>query len=351
MHKKHLNICVAGVSGYVGNELIKLVKAHPHLQLAGFLDVREQGLTTALPGCDDDYPIYTINELRKGHGDIDVLCLATPPQISIDCISVLHKKPLKIIDLSGAFRLPTDDLKAWYGLQHDVESLSSGATYGLSPWANQSIEQAPVIANPGCYATCALMALLPLLQYQVIQSTNIIIDAKSGVTGAGKSPNANLMLAEMLDNFFPYKVGNHQHVPEINQCLAHFTDSLFNVILNTQLLPIKRGIAMTVYCDASDSLAGDEEIMKIIQASYETCYGDYPLIKFHALNQGLAQQDKAILSLNNVVGTPFTHVGYFVKEGKVFLYCCIDNLLKGAASQAIENINLSYQWPLATGLV
>ena len=108
---------------------------------------------------------------------------------------------------------------------------------------------------------------------------------------------------------------------------------------------------MTVYCDASDSLTDDEEIMKTIQAAYKKSYGDYPLIKFHALNQGLAQQDKGILSLGNVVDTPFTHIGFFVKEGKVFLYCCIDNLLKGAASQAIENINLSYQWPVATGLV
>ena len=343
-----INIGIYGAQGYVGSELLKLVSQHPCLKLSAIV-VRAP--KAQMPDVKN-VPIYYVSALHELEDKIDVLLLATPPQGSIETVTVLKNKNIKIIDLSGAFRLGEADLSHWYGLTHQIPELENGAQYGLSPWGfGNATLQNNVLANPGCYATAALMSLIPLLKNNVIKSNNIIIDAKSGTSGAGKKSDSSLMFSEMSENFFPYKVGKHQHIPEINKALFQYSQKECQVTLMTHMLPISRGISMSIYADGQNEFETDESISKAISVAYDLAYQDYPLLSFAEINLGDAQKDQFYLSLKNVVGTAKTHIAYYVDQGKVYLFTCIDNLLKGAASQAIENINALYHLPLQTGLL
>lgn len=346
----HAKVVICGAKGYAGQALVKGVIAHPALQLVG-VGARQssQELYEAVPLLAQHHiPIMPIEELNQQLAGVDIVLLATPPEVSMALVSLLTAQAVTIIDLSGAFRLAADEFEQWYGLKHKIPSALADAQYGLSPWHKI---KAGLVANPGCYATCALMSLIPLLKENIIQGQSIIIDAKSGVSGAGKKANVDLMYHEMSNNFFPYKVGGHQHVPEINHALTHHGQQTCQVILTTHMLPINSGVAMSIYADVKNDALSDQEIAHAIAAAYTKAYQDYPLVVHHEINQGQLAKDKFILSIKSVVGSAKTHIGYFVQHGKVFVFASLDNLLKGAASQAIENINALLNLPLATGLL
>lgn len=344
---KQINCCVAGVNGYVGQVLLTLIAHHPNLKLSAILAKEPSFNHNQYP---KDVPIYSLQQLAEGADSIDILLLATPADVSVEVVQSLNHSPLTIIDLSGAFRLPIDELERWYGLSHQLNQYKDGAPYGLSPYFQTQIGQTNLIANPGCYATGALLTLMPLIQNNIIASDSIIIDAKSGVSGAGKKANADLMFCEISGNFMPYKVGKHQHLPEIKKCLSDLTGNDCQMTFVTQLLPIKSGIAMSVYCQASQKWIKDDLIAQVITEVYGQAYHDYPLLQFTQLNHGDAYQDNYLLSLKNVVGTPKIHISFHIENGHICLFACLDNLWKGAASQAIENINTLYQLPVDTGL-
>ncbi len=345
--KKQINCCIAGISGFVGQTLLRLIANHPNLELTALL-VKEANIT----GQQHVYqvPSYSLREFIEVADSVDVLILATPADISIELIKSLYQNSLTIIDLSGAFRLSVDDLKQWYGLSHSISDYMDGAPYGLSPFSELTLGSQKLVANPGCYATCALLTLLPLLQTDILGSNPIIIDAKSGVSGAGKKANTDMMFCEITGNFMPYKVGKHQHLPEIKKNIADFCGKECEITFVTQLLPIKSGIAMSIYCQASSQFMNDDLIAKALLEIYGKAYSHYPLLQYGLLNQGNNGQDKFLLSLNTVVDKPNTHISFHVKDGSITLFSFIDNLWKGAASQAIENINTLYQLPVDTGL-
>lgn len=326
--KTHFNVAIIGRNGYVGRELVNLVQKHPHLEL---LD------------------IWNIAECMKNSLELDTVFLATPPAVSMEAASTLINTDINIIDLSGAFRLSENDFAQWYGMQHDASSLIKKACYGLSPWATlQSKSQ--LIANPGCYATSALMALLPLFKTNIIDKKSIIIDAKSGVSGSGKKPTPDLMFCEIANNFYPYKIGKHQHIPEIEKAIYGFSAQQTTITLTTSILPIIRGLAMTLYLQADSSFTSDEDITEAIFNAFQIHYQQYPLIRYKEVGKGSTEDDQKLVALQHVINTPYCHIGFFVKEGQITLFSSIDNLLKGAASQAIENLNAMYQLPLQTGL-
>ena len=296
-------------------------------------------------------PVFSIADLNNKQVEIDVLLLATPPEASIELVAQLINNSFKIIDLSGAFRLPIDEFKQWYGMEHKLPELLADVLYGLSPWCNENANNHKVVANPGCYATCALMALIPLLNHNLIKTNTIIIDAKSGTSGAGKKANQDLMLCEMSENFFPYKIGKHQHIPEINNALSQFTSHTCDITFVTHMLPVARGISMSIYADSELNFNSIETTTAAINLAYESAYADYSLVKFGKINDGNPGQDKFLLALKSVVGSPKIHIGHYFDGKKIFIFACIDNLLKGAASQAIENINAMYHLPLETGLL
>jgi N-acetyl-gamma-glutamyl-phosphate reductase len=351
MNKKY-NIVISGIHGFVGRALIALISNHPHLQLAGVHSRQNKDeIYQLMPQLAKlKVPVYSIHEMNQLSSHIDILLLATPAKVSMEIVATLTSTTIIIIDLSGAFRLPESQFFEWYGFPHSAPQLINEACYGLSPWiSNQSNYQ--LIANPGCYATCALMSLLPLFKTDLIKTDSIIIDAKSGVSGSGKQPNPDLMFCEISNNFFPYKIGKHQHTPEINNALYEISGQSAKTRLTTSILPIDRGIAMTIYATANSHYSSDKAIVKGVHEALQTAYKDYPLINFDEVGKDSSTKDQFILSLKNVVHTPNTHIGYFVKEGQITLFSCIDNLLKGAASQAIENINAIYHLPLQTGLL
>jgi N-acetyl-gamma-glutamyl-phosphate reductase len=351
MNKKY-NVVISGIQGYVGKALIALIHAHPQLQLFGVHGRQTQhDLYQLMPQlAKQNVPVYSILEMNQLASQIDILILATPAKASMEMVASLIATKMIMIDLSGAFRLPEDQFFEWYGFPHCAPELIKKACYGLSPWIiDQSHHQ--LIANPGCYATCVLMSLLPLLNADLIKTDSIIIDAKSGVSGSGKQLNADLMFCELSSNYFPYKIGKHQHTPEINKALYDIAGQTAKIRLTTSILPIERGIAMTIYTEAKSHLSSDKAIAQAVQEALQTAYGDYSLIHFEEVGAGSPTKDHFILSLKNVVQTPNTHIGYFIKNGQITLFSCIDNLLKGAASQAIENINAIYNLPLHTGLL
>ncbi len=268
----------------------------------------------------------------------------------MEIAAALSDTDIIIIDLSGAFRLPEDQFINWYGIPHTAPQLINKACYGLSPWVTTQANYR-LIANPGCYATCTLMPLLPLLRAKLLKPGPIIIDAKSGVSGSGKQINPDLMFCEIMNNFFPYKIGKHQHIPEIKKTLYDIAGKEVDIRLTTSILPIVRGISLTIYADAAVSFTSDEAISAAIASALQTAYQGYCLIHYKEVGKASAAEDQFILSLKNVVHTPNCHIGYFVKEGQITVFASIDNLLKGAASQAIENVNAIYQLPLQTGLL
>lgn len=349
--KNKIKVVISGVQGYIGNELLRLVTEHDYLQLVAVQSRQsKQDLYQLFPQLVIQHiPVYTLDEMLEQASMMDVLLLATPADASIEIALAFADKGIKIIDLSGAFRLPAEQFEQWYGFKHKASELIEKACYGLTPWMKQQAHYS-LIANPGCYASCALMSLLPLIAANIINPKNLIIDAKSGVSGSGKQMNADLMFCEIANNFYPYKLGKHQHTPEINKAIYDMTANRVNIRLTTSLLPVVRGISMTLYCEASPGLGSDGDIAKAVAQAYAQAYQGYELVKCQQVGIQSPAQEKAILSLNQVTHTPNCHIGYLIKEGYITLFSSLDNLLKGAASQAIENINALYQLPLMTGL-
>jgi len=348
--KEKIRVAICGIQGYVGRQLLELVLGHPHLDLIAIFARKSQAeLYHEFSLIDDEkIPVYSVSALPSQALKVDLLFLATPVEVSMELVKRFNAN-MKIIDLSGAFRLPAEKFQEWYGLEHQAPEYLMHAIYGLSPWSSM-MDQNNLIANPGCYATCALMTLIPLIKSKIIESTGIVIDAKSGVSGAGKNSREELMFNEMSNNFFPYKVGHHQHIPEIQKGLKKFADTICDVTFVTHMLPISRGISMSIYADAANHFDSDVAITSALKEAYQQAYLNYPLIKFDEINAGNSKKDQYLLSIKSVVETAEIHIGFYTKNKKVMVFACIDNLMKGAASQAIENLNSLYDYPLETGL-
>lgn len=320
MHKYEsasIQVAIIGGSGYSGLELNRLLKRHPHVTVKGVFN--SQNANSINPS------------------EYQVIFLATPAEVSIELAPKFIAKGVHVIDLSGAFRLNTNDIKKtylkWYGLEHTSPELVASAHYGLSPWFKPKKKDAALIANPGCFATAVLMGLLPLVNCSLIQEETIVIDAKSGTTGAGKKAVESQLFSEVAGECLPYKVGVHQHLPEIK--LFSKIDPFFT----TSLLPVRRGIIAGIYA----KLNPGKNSQDVVNA-FKEFYMDYPLIEVSPV------AGREMLSLKNVVGTAKTHISFTVIGEKLYLFSCIDNLLKGAASQAVENLNHLYQFPVTTGL-
>jgi N-acetyl-gamma-glutamyl-phosphate reductase len=352
--QQSISVAICGAQGYSGQALTKLVLQHPHLQLAGVFSRRDTAkVYQSLPQlARHQTSIWPMNEFHDRLATIDVLLLATPAATSMELAAAAVRHVSHVIDLSGAFRLPPDTFAKWYGIAHSAPELLDQAVYGLIPWwqtHTPSSHKTSLIANPGCYATCSLMALLPLLKQNLLQTDRIIIDAKSGASGAGRTAKESLLFCEVTDNFFPYKIGQHQHTPEIRHTLERYTGQSAQLTLTTHLLPIIRGISLTCYAQAQPEFTNDSAIEEAVEQAYCQAYRDYPLVSFSRLNQ--AQPQQHLLAVNQVAHTPETHIVYYVQQGQLIIAASLDNLLKGAASQAIENINALYGWSLTTGLL
>lgn len=339
---KH-SVGIVGVRGYSGLELARILLKHPNAKLAAcFATDSKFALSDYLPEeSAKGVSVAALADLPAIAPELDTVFLATPAEASLELAPKLLAAGCKVIDLSGAFRLKGADAQAtkalyekWYGFEHAYPELVEQAHYGLVPWSGPVPKDKRLVANPGCYATAALLALLPLVKEKLIRSDTLVIDAKSGASGAGRKAAENLLFTEVEGECLPYKVGAHQHLPEICGYVDKFAAGAIDPLFSTHLLNVRRGIIAGLYARLSEGVSAEQ-----VTKAYERHYGEYPLVRL-----------QAGLKLKQVVGSARAHISAHVDKDKLYVFSLIDNLLKGAASQAVENFNVLHDLPVQLSL-
>jgi N-acetyl-gamma-glutamyl-phosphate reductase len=340
-----INAAVCGITGYTGLELIRVLLAHPKVTIKAVTarfdkPVRISDIYPEFKGrlelaCQDLIPDKL---LRK---DIDVIFLALPHKVSMGYAPAFLDRGKVVIDLSADFRIKdTLVYERYYGVKHTCKGYLNSSVYGLPELYKDKIKQARLLANPGCYPTGSILAVAPLVSGKMASKDAIILDAKSGVTGAGRKADVGLIFGEVAENIKPYKVGVHQHVPEIEQGLKNIYGGRVDILFTPHLVPIKRGILTTAYVALKkmSSLSG-------LLALYRSFYKKAPFIKIY--EEGVMPQIKDVVNTNNCA------IGIAISpdKGTAIIITAIDNLLKGASGQAVQNMNIIYGFPETMGLV
>lgn len=342
-----MRIAIYGATGYSGIEALRLLVHRPDVEVVWIGSETQAGkrLVDALPMFRDTrFASLTFSSHHQEVPDVDFALLATPHGVARSIAPELLAQGIKVIDFSGDFRLPDDIYEEWYGKKVDATPVS--AVYGLPEINREAIKKANFIANPGCYATTASLALIPAVEAGIIAAGQIMIDAKSGVSGAGRSLQLSTHFVEADSSVKAYKVGAHQHTPEIEQTLETVRRRRSNettaarVLMTTQLLPIKRGIYVTAY-GRLEAAVSDREVYEL----YRVRFADEPFVK--VLQPGEAPE------IRQVTGNNECHVSVHVDQrtNTLLVMSTLDNLIKGAAGQALQNLNLMAGIAETTGLV
>ena len=318
----HVVAGIVGYRGYSGAELVRWLGRHPRVH-ALTLDHREEDPTDAAARA----------------GGLPIVFLATPPEVSMELAPRMLAAGSKLIDLSGAFRLRTPAAySTWYKETHTQPDLLAEAAYGLPEFCRERIPGARLVANPGCYPTAANLAIRPLLDAGVVdRACGIVCDAKSGVSGAGRKPSLKTSFCEVTENFSAYSVLQHRHVPEVLM-ISGLEEREFS--FTAQLLPIARGILETIYFRTAAAI-GAEDLLEI----YRRRYAGEPFIRVHPAGH--------VPDLHAVAHTNYCDIGVTADRGsgRAVVVSAIDNLVKGAAGQAIQNMNLMLGYPETEGLL
>ncbi len=337
---------VAGATGYSGRDLIRLLLNHSRIDLVGAFASRSAETT----------PIATIHPQLTGLTDLDcrpfdeaaiakldpdLVFLATPNEFSHEVSPALLEMGATVVDISGAFRLREAALyPKFYGFEHTRPDLLEKAVYGLTEFARAELPGAKLIANPGCYPTSILVPMIPLLRAGLIADGQpVICDSKSGVTGAGKTPSAGTHFVEVSESFKTYNIFKHRHTPEIAQGLGVKNESRA-VIFTPHLLPINRGILSTIYVKLKDGVTRSD-----ILSAWRSAFEGARLVRVFAESQ--------MPEIKFVANTPFCDIGCAVDEatGQAIIISALDNLLKGAASQALQNANVALGFDERDGVI
>ena len=329
-----LRVGIVGAKGYTGEELIKILIRHPGVRLTYLADKLEKPVSLA-----EVFPRFKkVSQLvcedfsvDKAAAQCDLLFLALPHTVSMEAAPKLIRKGKKIIDLSADYRLKNPGVyKEWYHKAHKDKKNLKRFVYGLPELYRQKIKKSDLIANPGCYPTAAILGIVPALISGLADPGGIIIDAKSGVSGAGKKASVDLLYVELNENFKGYKFNAHQHSPEINQELSKVSVSRLNVVFCPHLLPLNRGIFETIYIRLKKAASAEK-----IEALYQKFYKTEPFVRVRPIGQ--------LPQIKDVVGTNFCDIGLVVDEPRKLLIVTstIDNLVKGASGQAVQNMNIS----------
>jgi N-acetyl-gamma-glutamyl-phosphate reductase len=337
-----VKIGIIGASGYTGQELLRILAHHPKVEIAYATSERFAGSAV-----DEVFPSFTglIDlQLRKLSlqdiaRDADVIFTALPHGQSMDVVAAFIKKRKQVVDLSADFRLKDAALyERWYG-KHSCPDLLSEAVYGLPEIYRDEIKRAQLVANPGCYPTGAILALIPLLEGGMIDPASIIVDAKSGVSGAGRSPSMTNLFGEVAEGLKAYNVAKHRHTPEMEQELSIRTGKGVHILFVPHLIPINRGILSTCYARANGALSTAKA-----NEAFQQRYGKEPFVR-------IVPSD-AFPSTREVRGSNYCDLGVMVDEssGQVIVISAIDNLVKGASGQAVQNMNIMCGFPETMGL-
>ena len=347
-HQK-LNAGIVGVSGYSGMELARILAAHPVFTLSLVTTDKWQGKRlgqfVAVNGDAAELSCLAHAAGQEIFRTLDVVFFCTPAEASIGLAPIALAAGTRVVDLSGAFRLSAEDYPQWYGFTHGNPDLLREAVYSMPEAAEMAaqLRTAKLVSNPGCYPTASTLSVLPLLRAGLIEPDPIFIDAKSGTTGAGRKGSEDWSFSELADDVHAYRVLRHQHQPEIERMLALGGAPGAKVTFTPHLLPIRRGILAAAYCRLRPGADGGEPVQAVKQALASFAEGK-PFVH-------IVMPDE--VRLRAVVGTNRVLMGASAdaKRGVVVSIAAIDNLVKGAAGQAVQNANMMFGLPETTGLL
>ncbi|MFW6348529.1 MAG: N-acetyl-gamma-glutamyl-phosphate reductase [Cyclonatronaceae bacterium] len=335
-----LHLAIAGATGYTGSELIRLLHLHPEVSLKAVTSERNAGkpITDIHPQLQGitDLKLQSLKEVDLSQ--IDTLFLALPHRVSMKFVAEHSPLPCSVIDLSGDFRLPDVAVyEKWYDVTHAWPQGIGKAAYGLPELFRDQIKGASLVANPGCFPTSAILPLAPLVKEGLVEPGSIVVDAKSGVTGAGASAKDNTHFPHASDNFSAYGIKTHRHTPEIELSIARLGVDAPMVQFSPHLLPVNRGILTDTYSVAKPGV--DAKQVEEVFASY---YGNEPFIRLRDHSP----------QLRYVRATNFCDIfaTYDERTNRIITISAIDNLVKGAAGQAIQNLNVLHGLDETTGL-
>lgn len=328
-----IKVGIIGATGYAGAELCRLITMHPGAEIVGVSSVSFQGkkLSSVYPAylnlCDMECEAQEAVTEKA-----EVVFAALPHGLSQELAALCMKKNKVFIDLGADFRLDSEEeYKEWYGCEFTDKSLHNEAVYGLPELFRENIKGKKLIANPGCYTTAVPLALAPALKNCLIEKDGIIADCKSGVTGAGRGLTQNTHFSELNEGFSAYKVASHRHTPEIEQTLGKIAGDNVKITFVPHLLPVNRGILATCYARLKPGVTGEQ-----LRRAYEDAYRDEFFVRL--LPEGKSAD------IHNIKYTNFCDVSIFTDErtGTFIGISAIDNMVKGAAGQAIQNMNLAF---------
>lgn len=328
---------IVGATGYTGIELVKLLTHHPALELS--FVTSESNAGERLDNVHPSAPARMLVPADEAPFDtVDIVFLCLPHGVAVAKAVAALDAGARVVDLSADFRLKSvDDYRRWYNVDHAAPHLLEEAVYGLTEVFRADLPQARLVANPGCYPTGVLLALRPLLEADAARGT-LVVDSKSGVSGAGRTPKQTTHFVEVADNFSPYNIGRtHRHVPEIEQNMRLWNGNPPRLVFSPHLLPVPRGILSTIYV----SLPGGWTEKKVREL-YAACYDGEPFIRVLGKGQ--------LATLAHVNYTNRCVLGLTLTEDTLIVTAAIDNLVKGAAGQAVQNANAMFGLDEMAGL-
>jgi len=341
MIMQEFNIAILGASGYTGVELIRILVNHPNVKISYITAEKHAGknVSEVFPHLKGilDLKLEKLDP-KKVPDDIDIVFAALPHGASAEVIHEIYKRKIKIIDLGADFRLNEGNYRKWYG-DHPCSDMLEDAVYGISELNKEQIAESNLIANPGCYPTASILPLAPLLKENIVDESSIIIDSKSGVSGAGRSPSLDLHFCEVSEGFKAYKVAEHRHSPEIEQHLSEYSKKDVNIIFTPHLIPIDRGIFSTIYVKTDKEYTTSELLQKL-----KDFYKNSHFIRIY--------DEGKFPNISYIRGSNFCDIGIksIPEKKSAVIVSVIDNLVKGAAGQAVQNMNIMMDLPETTGL-
>ena len=339
-----LNVAVAGASGYTGGELLRLLALHPYVKVVAVTSEKSSGkpITQLFPSLSRFYDL-TLEPLSSeiAAGEAEFVFTALPHGTSVTPVSEFVKSGKMVVDLSADFRL-RDPLtyEEWYGVKHTAKDLLQSAVYGLPEIYRDRIKGASLVANPGCYPTASILSIAPLLKNGLYNGGKIIIDAKSAISGAGRSPSLAFHFPEANEGMEAYKAGTHRHIPEIEQVLSDVAGNTVTTCFVPHLIPANRGLLTTGYVP-SDFSGEAADIVRL----YREFYDNEPFVR--VLDAGRQP------NIRDVKGANFCDIGIALdkRNGCIIVTSAIDNLVKGSAGAAIQNMNIMKGYKETTGLM
>jgi len=351
---KTQKVAVVGASGYSGEELVRLLLSHPHVELAAVTSRQYAGQSLA-----QVFPKFAHHPRARGlhfsepkhellAKQAEVVFLALPHGVAAEFAKPLLDAGCRVIDLSADFRLKNaGTYREFYGHEHPAPDLLAQSVYGMPEIRRAEIAKAALVASPGCYPTSILLPLYPLLKAGLVHQNGIIADSLSGVSGAGRKPELDYLFVECNESVRPYGVPRHRHISEIEQELAAAAERPVTIQFTPHLIPVNRGILTTLYLDPAKEFQGGrlKEFEQKVASCFQAAYGQEPFIRL--LN------DKNLPDTKNVVGTNVLELAWRLdpRTERLLLFSAEDNLVKGASGQAIQSLNLMCGWPETAGLL